>query len=576
MATEAYEKVFVMVDKTVNSAGELLKRLQSRSPDRTQNEGVRIPSLVNVKCLDKSSGQGKNAAHGDVTIEHADNVYITCESDDALTVAKFPSVSRFTVVMPDNVAAQRHHLGILLLVFFWASIVTENKKVAHEIEVAKLTTKSKKLPESSTRSHSSSKRSASSIRDSSSKKFPTRTATNLKKATGPPSQSDSLLKEGVHYRDNKVTVPSSEKVKGSESQSDLSPKRCLLTKGPVDSYSKKLQKKTQTISTKKEKTSTATDPSSKTAVSDDSIALFSENIPPPVGKHVIVPSSRFPRLGKPVTRLEKKSTRKKKKQKKKSQFESGGPQSYLYLSNRYVVAGRKVKKHGDDDEAKKETKSKREIKKERKKTSDSVSTASTSSSSAEQFQQASETSTSINPVFEVLNIRKIGKRYPRQETKTAVTKRERKEQRTSSARKPVSCLDLSLNRYAIAGRRVKKTVESSSSLISSKTSNTGKAKTSKKGKTIDAVNTAKKAKRSTSKELKDHEVHTARAASTKSAISPVIDAEFLCQRRPRLATRALRKPQIRQHVHTKLRGPFRFQNGGKGVELTFLDYKKAH
>uniref|UniRef100_A0A0K0DH69 C2H2-type domain-containing protein n=1 Tax=Angiostrongylus cantonensis TaxID=6313 RepID=A0A0K0DH69_ANGCA len=838
MATEAYEKVLVMVDRTVNSAGELLRRLQPRSPDRTQNnEGGRVcsPSLTNVKCLDKSDGQVKNAAHGDVTIEHADNVYITCESDDGLSVSiheKSPhgknlpraehsdassevsiakpiiehrsTTSKTTAVKTDNVlitskkereqrstgngakqplrnkfnnqrllqqSAPMESYSIsskdsasqpfkssgrlskrnLLQQDFEmrvkepqapvASISTtinmsrssgssdlstkrtissiskqnlqpsrldpsvmhtsrknesendnkpymkkathlsgtypckglcrhprtlnangptvkecsdssnamkklvprdpyrppkkssttktlknqsvqvqtadkttpilnttvepnknvqprhphrslqksstittpekkatdkmttseikstkshkkleprdpyrppktfkttvtkkqsidkttlpsgtctsSNKKLqpndslkksssmattaqnyvcdkkpgdisafsrsslepqAREIGVLKLMTKQKTLPESSTGSDPSSKRSASSIRDSSSKKIPT--GTNLKKVTEPLSQSDSSLKEGVHYGDNK--------------------------------------KKTQTTSTKKEKTPTATDLSSDTAVSDDSIALFAENIPPSVGKHVIVPSSRLPRLEKPVTRLEKKSTKKKKKQKKKSHLKSGRPQSYLDLSNRYAVAGRKVKKHGDDDETKKETisqareniqKSKREVKKEGKKASDSVSTTSTSSSSEEE--QATKTSTSVKPALEELNIRKIGKRYPRQETKAAMKKRERKQQRTSSAQKSVSYLDLSLNRYAIAGRRVKKTVESPLTVTSSKTSDTVKAKISKKGKTIDAADTTRKAKLSTSKALKDHDVDTVRAASTKSAISPV-------------------------------------------------------
>ncbi|KAJ1363346.1 hypothetical protein KIN20_023193 [Parelaphostrongylus tenuis] len=54
----------------------------------------------------------------------------------------------------------------------------------------------------------------------------------------------------------------------------------------------------------------------------------------------------------PMVTKEDKSTSKKKKQVKKCQIEPEKPLSYLDLSNRYAVAGRKVKKHRDGNELK--------------------------------------------------------------------------------------------------------------------------------------------------------------------------------------------------------------------------------
>ncbi|KJH45083.1 hypothetical protein DICVIV_08868 [Dictyocaulus viviparus] len=111
MASQPFDTVLSMVDKTVNSAGKLLKRLKSRSSKRhskSDNENVRseedatspsnapdIPPLQTPwSDSDRKPSRRRrrrrrtapddpeaNSDHCDVAIEHADNIFITYDSD---------------------------------------------------------------------------------------------------------------------------------------------------------------------------------------------------------------------------------------------------------------------------------------------------------------------------------------------------------------------------------------------------------------------------------------------------------------------------------------------------------------
>ncbi|KAJ1363347.1 hypothetical protein KIN20_023194 [Parelaphostrongylus tenuis] len=152
---------------------------------------------------------------------------------------------------------------------------------------------------------------------------------------------------------------------------------------------------------------------------------------------------------------------------------------------------------------------------------DSDSSPLASSSSAQQLLSASM---SVKPVFQKLDVGKLGKPYPRLETKSSVKKSRKKKKRIGRAmRKTFSHLDLS-KRCATASRKVKKTAEPSTVLSSSMTDATDNSEMANKEKItgIDGLDTVKKAKLSLNVERKISDVHGARAASTKSAVSPVI------------------------------------------------------
>ncbi|EYC30338.1 hypothetical protein Y032_0005g2586 [Ancylostoma ceylanicum] len=116
MATEAYQKVICMVDRTVNDAGLLLQQLHAREPEKQSDDnketrvefGIQSESCKTAPSYSTStsrsahtppySGQRKSSLKkrrssevpdirllskdgGEVKIMHADNVYISCGSD---------------------------------------------------------------------------------------------------------------------------------------------------------------------------------------------------------------------------------------------------------------------------------------------------------------------------------------------------------------------------------------------------------------------------------------------------------------------------------------------------------------
>ncbi|KAL6732329.1 hypothetical protein Aduo_003100 [Ancylostoma duodenale] len=118
MATEAYQKVICMVDRTVNDAGLLLQRLQAREPEKEpdDNKETRVEiggESESCKTAPSTSETTSRSAHtppysrprksslkkrgssgvpdlrvlskdgGEVKIMHVDNVFISCDSDGA-------------------------------------------------------------------------------------------------------------------------------------------------------------------------------------------------------------------------------------------------------------------------------------------------------------------------------------------------------------------------------------------------------------------------------------------------------------------------------------------------------------
>ncbi|KJH45082.1 hypothetical protein DICVIV_08867 [Dictyocaulus viviparus] len=108
MASQAYDKVLTMVDRTVNNAGELLRRLKPRSSKQhskresviSEEYATSPTNLHNNSSVRTSRSHSNRKAsrrrrrrraavddpeassdHCDVTIEHADNIFITYDSD---------------------------------------------------------------------------------------------------------------------------------------------------------------------------------------------------------------------------------------------------------------------------------------------------------------------------------------------------------------------------------------------------------------------------------------------------------------------------------------------------------------
>ncbi|KAJ1353103.1 hypothetical protein KIN20_009660 [Parelaphostrongylus tenuis] len=176
------------------------------------------------------------------------------------------------------------------------------------------------MPERSSGSDSSSKRGALPVRDKPTVSLSKKTSKRSSKPSESSIKSESSSKKDTLPVDDNIAVASSktgprkssaksQKPKEPKSKFDLPTRRCVLATGhhPADLSSKYVQKKTR-----KDEPSTDTDPSSKTAVSDDSITSFSGNVPPSVALLAPPSVSRSLRLGKSITRPESKSGSKKK------------------------------------------------------------------------------------------------------------------------------------------------------------------------------------------------------------------------------------------------------------------------
>ncbi|KAJ1353102.1 hypothetical protein KIN20_009659, partial [Parelaphostrongylus tenuis] len=85
----------------------------------------------------------------------------------------------------------------------------------------------------------------------------------------------------------------------------------------------------------------------------ESSAVLSSSITSSTDETETSKRKKSTRTDAPKVTKEDKSTSKKKKRVKKCQVEPEKPLSYLDLSNRYAVAGRKVKKHRDGNDLKK-------------------------------------------------------------------------------------------------------------------------------------------------------------------------------------------------------------------------------